>query len=342
MSMRESIQQLEDFILSSENYDLYFEKSPFAFSMRVKYYFYPLDVDVACRGLTSHFLREAGYDDLYSPLSNLMHNARIIPPSEAEMHAGDDCWALLLIRFRVQPPISPEVKKLYATEYLTFICLAYDDEDGQKQYQVMVASPTTGNLFKEMQGAKLAEEQDPAYLRCFEEAMDFLGERLGFAQTEDEISEQDALHEFAQCLAIQDQASFFRDYHALQHTPEHCMQQLIEQGYASEEDTPEWHYLAYRFLLQPALHAFETDWRIDNAELSDYLSSMIGQPFKLPKKSLMPEDIAQRLEKKTDYTLLNIETEQDAYCFFICLASVKNRVLKLARRLNFDIHALIR
>lgn len=83
-----------------------------------------------------------------------------------------------------------------------------------------------------------------------------------------------------------------------------------------------WHF-ELSFLLQPMLDSFDTDWGIDNEELSEYLSNIIGKKFKLPQKALEPYEIVERLEKKSDYTLLNIETEQDSYSLFVCKQKIK-------------------
>ncbi|GJJ80208.1 hypothetical protein PcPA57_09280 [Pasteurella canis] len=55
------------------------------------------------------------------------------------------------------------------------------------------------------------------------------------------------------------------------------------------------------------------------------------------KKALEPYEIVERLEQKSDYTLLNIETEQDSYCLFVCKQRDKKRILQLARVLDLDI-----
>lgn len=80
-----------------------------------------------------------------------------------------------------------------------------------------------------------------------------------------------------------------------------------------------------------------SNFAVGYKELSEYLSNIIGKKFKLPQKALEPYEIIERLEKKSDYTLLNIETEQDSYSLFVCKQKDKKRILQLARMLDFAI-----
>ncbi|SUC08767.1 Uncharacterised protein [Pasteurella canis] len=338
MTLIEKLKKIEDYVLQHCQYRFYFAKSPFGMALKAQYYYYPEDIPEATKNLASHFLTQAGYEDFYTPLEELMNKAKITPPSPAEMIEGGN-WRFFAIKFNFFSPLNPALKKYYNTEYVTFICIPCQDHEGKDDMELLYTSPTTGNLFKEMRNSQLLEpSQDTyhAYLQLLEEAVDFMCEKLDIDAAEP-IDLTEALHDFTTLLNIHDKEEFIKRYQQIQEAPEKCLLDLVEQGYAAEGDKPELAFLSYRFLLLPMLTAFDTDWRIDNEELSEYLSDVIGKKFKLPKKALEPYEIVERLEQKSDYTLLNIETEQDSYCLFVCKQRDKKRILQLARVLDLDI-----
>ncbi|MGC6405557.1 hypothetical protein ACNO7K_03805 [Bisgaard Taxon 45] len=338
MTSIEKLKKIEDYVLQHSQYHFYFAKSPFGMSLRMQYYYYPEDIPEATKDLGAHFLTQAGYEDFYTPLEELMSKANITPPSPAEMIEGGN-WRFFAIKFNFFSPLNPALKKYYNTEYVTFICIPCQDHEGQDSMELLYTSPTTGNLFKEMGNSQLLDpscETDQAYLQLLDEAVNFLCEKLGI-DAPLPISIPEALSELVALLHIHDDEAFQQRYQQIQEAPEKCLLDLVEQGYAEEGDKPEVAFLRYRFLLQPMLESFDTDWRIDNDTLSEYLSNVIGKQFKLPQKALAPDEIVERLEKKSDYTLLNIETEQDSYSLFVCKQKDKKRILQLASLLDLGI-----
>lgn len=341
MTLIDKLKQIEDYILAHSQYRFFFAKSPFGMALKMQYYYYPEDIPEATKDLGVHFLTQAGYEDFYTPLEVLMNKANITPPSVVEMAEGGN-WTFLAIKFRFFSPLNPALKKYSNTEYVTFLCLPCENSEGQYDVELLYTSPTTGNLFKEMGNSQRldpSQARDQAYLQLLEEAVDYICERLGIEAAEP-IDTDAALNEFVSLLNVSDKAEFQRRYQQIQDAPEQCLLALAEQGYAEEGDEPSLTFLHYRFLLLPMLNAFDTDWRIDNAELSEYVSAAIDKVFKLPKKALELSEIVERLAKKSDYTLLNIETAQDSYCLFVCKQKDKKRLLKLARVLGFEITAV--
>ncbi|HDR1434382.1 hypothetical protein SPJ73_00350 [Pasteurella multocida] len=338
MTLIEKLKKIEDYVLQHSQYHFYFAKSPFGMALRMQYYYYPEDIPEATKDLGTHFLTQAGYDDFYTPLAELMNKANITPPSPVDMVEGSN-WTFFAIKFRFFSPLNPALKKYSNTEYVTFMCIPCQNHEGQDDMELLYTSPTTGNLFKEMGNSQLLDpssETNQAYLQLLDEAVNFICEKLGIDEPVP-ISIPEALSELIALLNIHDDEAFQKRYQQIQEAPEKCLLDLVEQGYAEEGDKPELAFLRYRFLLQPMLDSFDTDWRIDNEELSEYLSNIIGKKFKLPQKALEPYEIVERLEKKSDYTLLNIETEQDSYSLFVCKQKDKKRILQLARMLDFAI-----
>ncbi|QIM64550.1 DUF6630 family protein [Frederiksenia canicola] len=338
MTLIEKFKKMEDYILQHSQYQFFFSKSPFGMALRMQYYYYPADIPEATKDLSTHFLTQAGYSDFYTPFEELMNKANITPPSYVEMAEGGN-WTFFLIKFHSFSPLNKALKKYYNTEYVTFIGIPCSNDEGQYEIELLYTSPTTGNLFKEMgtsQKLDPANELDQAYLQLLDEAVDFICEKLGIEDAE-QINIDDALNEFTHLLNVSDKDEFQHRYQRIQSSPAECLLELVEQGYAEKDDKPNVTYLNYRFLLLPMLDPFDTDWHIDNEELSEYLSRIIGKQFTLPRKALDVDEIVNRLEKKSDYTLLNIETEQDAYCLFVCKQADKKRILKLARILGLEI-----
>lgn len=138
-------------------------------------------------------------------------------------------------------PLNPALKKYYNTEYVTFICIPCQDHEGQDSMELLYTSPTTGNLFKEMGNSQLLDpncEVDQAYLQLLEEAVDFMCEKLDIDAPEPtDITE--ALHDFTTLLNIHDKEEFIKRYQQIQEAPEKCLLDLVEQGYAEEDDKPE-------------------------------------------------------------------------------------------------------
>ena len=78
---------------------------------------------------------------------------------------------------------------------------------------------------------------------------------------------------------------------------------------------------------------------MDHEELSEFISEEIGQDFKITYEETKqkPSVIVEKIEKESDFTMLNIDTQMDSYSFFICKKSEKEKILELSRKLSFPI-----
>ena len=78
---------------------------------------------------------------------------------------------------------------------------------------------------------------------------------------------------------------------------------------------------------------------MDHEELSEFISEEIGQNFSITYEETLqkPSVIVEKIEKESSFTMLNINTQMDSYSFFICKKEEKEKILELARKLNFPI-----
>ncbi|MDY3444792.1 hypothetical protein PG616_08070, partial [Riemerella anatipestifer] len=92
----------------------------------------------------------------------------------------------------------------------------------------------------------------------------------------------------------------------------------------------------FHFIMHNGL-TFNSDWKVDYDDLSQFISEEIQQEFTIKDKEMW--QIAEKIEKESDFTMLNIDTQMDSYSLFICEKSEKERILEIARKLDFPIEA---
>lgn len=122
----------------------------------------------------------------------------------------------------------------------------------------------------------------------------------------------------------------------IKNKPQKYLNLFIDE--ADEETEIDQIYL-YHHLLSDFLCAYDTDWKMDHEELSEFISTEIQQDFKITyeKTFQKPNVILEKIEKESNYTMLNINTQMDCYSFFICKKEGKTRIFDLSRKLNFPI-----
>ena len=131
---------------------------------------------------------------------------------------------------------------------------------------------------------------------------------------------------------------FIKHWTMIKNKPQKYLDLLIDEGYA-DEDTEIDEGDFYQKLLSAFLYAHDTDWKMDHEELSEFISEEINQDFSITYEETLqkPNIIVEKIEKESDFTMLNIDTQMDSYSFFICRKDEKAKILDLARKLNFPI-----
>ncbi|WP_260393297.1 hypothetical protein [Riemerella anatipestifer] len=58
---------------------------------------------------------------------------------------------------------------------------------------------------------------------------------------------------------------------------------------------------------------FDSDWKVDYDDLSGLISEKIQQEFVIKDKEMW--QIVEKLERESEFTMLNIDTQMDRYLF---------------------------
>ncbi|WP_446430582.1 DUF6630 family protein [Riemerella anatipestifer] len=129
---------------------------------------------------------------------------------------------------------------------------------------------------------------------------------------------------------------FKQNWYLIQENPEKYKEILVDEGYFDEDSEVDIPYFT-QHLLSELLLTFNSDWKVDYDDLSEFISEKIQQEFVVKDKEMW--QIVEKMEKESDFTMLNIDTQVDSYSLFICKKSEKERILEIARKLDFPIEA---
>ncbi|WP_172201683.1 hypothetical protein [Campylobacter sp. RM16188] len=319
----------------------HFANPPFGGSyMKVWQFFYPFSISYATKGLTNHFLSKAGYTDTYTPLKEFMSKAgfNAIPKEELSDDYND---VFLMISFYHYPAISNKLKKLYANEKLLFFVIPYGESE--EDYKILLKSEPNENIFLDMKESRILDpnsedKEDQIYLNTLSKAIKFICKRLGIVVNDEllNLTTDEALSEFMNLCEVKDKEEFKSCFYKVLLEPEICSAELAEQGYADPDETLSEKELFYSFLLAPMLEAYEDDWKFDTKDLSAYIFKFTGKRLRL-SEDMELFDVADRLEKRSEFSLIEIDTQMDSICVFVCKKDHKEKIVDLGRMLGFDI-----
>lgn len=336
------LQYIPDIInlIQEELEGTYFKNPPFGGNyMKVWQFFYPFSISYATKGLTNHFLSKAGYTDTYTPLEEFMCKAGFtaIPKEELNDEYND---VFLMIGFYHYPAISNKLKKLYANEKLLFFVIPYGESE--EDYKILLKSQPNENIFLDMKESRILDpnskdNEDKIYLNALSKAIKFICKRVGIVVDDEllNLTTDEALSEFMTLCEVKDKEEFKSRFYKVRLEPEICSAELAEQGYAGDE-TLSVEELFYKFLLVPMLDAYEDDWKFDPKALSGYIFEKTGKRLRL-SEDIELFDAVSRLEKKSEFSLIEIDTQMDSVCVFICKKERKEKIIDLGRMLGFDI-----
>lgn len=330
-------------LIKDELSGAHFANSPFGGGyVKAWYFFYPFSISYVTKGLTNNFLSKAGYADTYTPLEEFMRKAgfNAIDKDELNDEYND---VFLMISFYHSPAISKRVKKLYANERLLFFVIPYGDSE--EDYKILLKSQAEGNLFLDMKESRILDPnsediEDQSYLNAFSKAIKFIAQRLGIV-TDDRLAKlttDEALSEFMNLCKVKDKEEFKRRFYMAQLEPEICTKELADLGYADDE-TLSTEELFYKFLLVPMLDAYEDDWKFDPKALSGYIFEKTGKKLRLNEDTEL-FDVANRLENRSEFALIEVDTQMDSICVFVCKKERKDEIVDLGRLLGFDIKGM--
>ncbi|MDO5045185.1 DUF6630 family protein [Campylobacter sp.] len=330
-------------LIKDELSGAHFANSPFGGYVKVWYFFYPFSISYATKGLINHFLSKAGYTDTYTPLEEFMRKAgfNAIDKDELNDEYND---VFLMIRFHHSPVIAKRLKKFYASEKLLFFIIPYGESE--EDYKILLKSQPNENIFLDMKESGILDpnsddSEDQSYLNALSKAVKFICKRLGVVINDEllNLTTDEALSKFMNLCEVKDKEEFKKRFYMAQLEPEICTKELAEQGYADYDETLSTEELFYKFLLAPMLDAYEDDWKFDTKALSAYIFKFTGKRLRL-NEDMELFDVANRLENGSEFSLIEIDTQMDSICVFVCKKERKEQILELGQLLGFGIRGL--
>lgn len=311
----------------------------------VDYYYYPADFinfNEEEQQENNYCLKLAGYADAYDALAAFTEKANVALQPKDKLSC-DNNYTFMVIECCIAPFVKA-IKRLVKLETMVFICAPYIGQDDQQSFKVFFTTPTAGNLYLQLKNAKPLfadnpSEADQQYRVLFEQAVDAVYRHLfdSAPQAADSVIDAQALDTFVALAEIEDGEAFNAQWQLIQRDPQPFIEQLKSEGFCDETSQS---FLYYRFLLEE--HSHFAHWELDYEEIADYISARIGQNFSLDEaQDWQLDDIANKLARESDFTLLEIDTEWfDGYGLLVCKQANSAALLEAAKQLNFPINPL--
>ncbi|WBX95848.1 hypothetical protein [Chryseobacterium gambrini] len=292
--------------------------------------------------------------DLMEPINTMMRNAdmNLLTPEEIADETG---YYYVAISFAIKP--LPKFKGTFKQNSVNIFLIPYQDDKGESQVKIMFPRYAFLGHFYQLKNAELLDinskdEIDQQYLEKISEAVEIICNEFKITTEKNQgrfvenIKEdpEKLIEEFIEITHakdFQDKKTIeeFKKYaKMIREKPEKYLKLLIKEDYADEDteiDEKDFYYQ----LLKEFLLTYDDDWKMDHEALSEYISEEIGQDFKITYEETLqkPEVVAQKLEKESEYTLLNVDSQMDSYSFFLCKKGEKTKILNLAKKLHFPI-----
>ena len=292
--------------------------------------------------------------DLMEPIKTMMGNADMHLISDEKIAEGTGYY-YVHISFAVKP--LPKHKGILKQDAVNLFLLPCEDENGKQQVKVMCSKFSFFGHFYQLKNAELldvnsSDEIDQHYLQKLSEAVEIICNEFEITTDKNQgkfvkqIKEDPTklLEEFIEITHAKDFndeegiLEFKHHWDLIQKNLEEYKEIIVDEGYFDEDAEIDTHHFT-KYLLSEFLCAFDTDWKMDHEELSEFISEEIGQDFKITYEETKqkPSVIVEKIEKESDFTMLNIDTQMDSYSFFICKKSEKEKILELSRKLSFPI-----
>ena len=120
---------------------------------------------------------------------------------------------------------------------------------------------------------------------------------------------------------------------------EKCREKMIAFGDIYEDEDFDEEYAKLE-LIRSYLHCYQDDWKIDYDSLNHFLSESLEQTFEITFEEAKHEfaRIKAKVEAKSDYTLLYVDTGYDNFYCLVCPKSAAPHVIEIADILNLPIN----
>ncbi|MDY3363568.1 DUF6630 family protein [Riemerella anatipestifer] len=260
----------------------------------------------------------------------------------------------LIVMHCTIPPVG-KFKKHFTAQNLMFFLIPSYYEDRTMKVTVFYHVEQCLSTLETITHAKVLDvntqnEYEKHYIKFFTEAIEIVCNEFEivteknqgkFVKSVEEAPEK-LLEEFIEITGVKDFRSeeeievFKQNWYLIQENPEEYKEMLVEEGCFDEDCEVDIPYFT-QHLLSELLLTFDSDWKVDYDDLSEFISEKIQQELVVKDKEMW--QIVEKLEIESDFTMLNIDTQMDSYSLFICEKSEKERILEIARKLDFPIEA---
>jgi len=344
--------EIVQFMETADHYVYQIKAPQFKSDIEIEEWSYPNDVENWDDKAV--LLKDAECKTLMEPVNTLMTNAGFDLYTENDIKNGKN-YRFVELSFAIKPL---QKNGIFAVEAPHFYLIPYVDNDEKLQVKILLSKFVFHyNLFSNLKNAVLInletkDELELQYLQKLAEATEIICNQFKisteknqgkFTEAENEDPEK-LIEEFIEATKAKDfndeneVLEFKNNWKLIRENPEEYKEILVDEGYFDEDEEVDIRYFT-QHLISEFFCAYDTDWKMDHEELSEFISEEIGQDFKIIYEETLqkPEVIARKIEQESDFTLLNINTQMDSYSFFLCKKTEKDKILDFARQLEFPI-----
>ena len=288
--------------------------------------------------------KELDFDgDMYDLQSQFCNPMGFVPASREEFFNGSG-YSFLNMGFGIKPHkeyehIIKDTKFALPQRIELFAGQPISDASYSLQHadQLFIS-----NLMAAIYYAKPLDEQHYKF-DLLKQAVDLICDSIDRRETE---INQEAL--FDELITLLETKKYIKEkyikqvkslYKWLNKDLEKCREKMIAFGDIYEDEDFDEEYAKLE-LIRSYLHCYQDDWKIDYDSLNHFLSESLEQTFEITFEEAKHEfaRIKAKVEAKSDYTLLYVDTGSDNFYCLVCPKSAVPRIIEIADILNLPIN----
>ena len=288
--------------------------------------------------------KELDFDgDMYDLQSQFCNPMGFVPASREEFFNGSG-YSFLNIGFGIKPHKEYEhIIKETEFEFPQRIELFAGQPINDAAYSLQHTDKLfISNLMAAIYYAKPLDEQHYKF-DLLKQAVDLICDSIDRRETE---INQEAL--FDELITLLETKKYIKEkyikqvkslYKWLNKDLEKCREKMIAFGDIYEDEDFDEEYAKLE-LIRSYLHCYQDDWKIDYDSLNHFLSESLEQTFEITFEEAKHEfaRIKAKVEAKSDYTLLYVDTGSDNFYCLVCPKSAVPRIIEIADILNLPIN----
>ena len=281
--------------------------------------------------------------DMYDLQSQFCNPMGFVPASREEFFNGSG-YSFLNIGFGIKPHKEYEhIIEEIEFEFPQRIELFAGQPIRDAAYSLQHADKLfISNLMAAIYYAKPLDEQHYKFA-LLKQAVDLICDSIDRRETE--INQETLFDELINLLETKKyiKAKYIKQvkslYKWLNKDLEKCREKMIAFGDIYEDEDFDEEYAKLE-LIRSYLHCYQDDWKIDYDSLNHFLSESLEQTFEITFEEAKHEfaRIKAKVEAKSDYTLLYVDTGSDNFYCLVCPKSAVPRIIEIADILNLPIN----